>query len=225
MPLPFARKKDKRPVVETTVSLSPGAMVARAVKFAQGTAERAQDRSLTRLDSAIALLERAAGALDAALDAVMEASDLVEAVRSADNDARRALFAERFDEVLDRLDAIAARAGAEGANLLAGGASGLVIHLPPRNLRYEIRPGDIRRHPAGLDIGVPERGFTDPAEVEAAAAACAAGIERLLSLAARFGRDGALLRALRERSTAGLVPAIEPLQSPNGVATAQGEPA
>jgi hypothetical protein len=225
MPLPFARKKDKRPVVETTVMLSPGALVARAVRFAQGTAERAQDRSLTRLDSAILLLERAAGCLDAALDAVMEAADLAEAVRGADSDARRALFAERFDEVLDGLDAIAARAGAEGANLLAGGATGLVIHLPPRNLRYEIRPGDIRRRPEGLDIAVPERGFTDPAEVEAAAAACAAGIERLLTLAARFGRDAALLRALRERSAGGLVPAIEASQTTSRDETARGEPA
>lgn len=211
MPLPFGANKQKRAVVETTIMLSPHAMVARAVKFAQGTAERAQDRRLTRLDAAIAILERSAACLDAALEAVMEAADLVEAVRVADSDARRALFAERFDEVLDGLDDIAARAAVDGANLLAGRVSGLTLSLPPHNLRYEIRPGDIRRHADGLGIGVPERGFTDPAEVEAAAASCAAGVERLLALAGRFGRDAALLRALRERAAPGHDPAAEPL--------------
>lgn len=227
----IARRKLEPPTPEEAPRVSPEALrrALRSTATASGSLSAAELGQ--RIATALSTIETAVLAIDAVTERLREAADLVaDAGRNADI-GRRALLADRYDDIRAEIDAIVGSASHNRINLISGRRIGGQYTSFQIALDGDDRAGvsipvvNLTTGPGGLSLSPPRSAFAEDAEIESIAAELAAA--RLLAAggAERFADHAALIadRLARLMALAGSH-AIE-TQLPTGIDAQDAESA
>jgi hypothetical protein len=222
----IARRKLEPPTPEETPRVTPAALkrALRSSATASGSLTAAELGQ--RIATALSTIETAVLAIDAVTERMREAADLVaDAGRSADI-GRRALLADRYDDLRAEIDAIVGSASHNRINLICGRRIGGQHTSFEIALDGEERAGvsipivNLTTGPGGLSLSPPRSAFAEDAEIDAIAAEIDAARSLAAGAAERFADHAALIadRLARLIAIAGSHP-VE-TQLPTGIDTA-----
>jgi len=176
------------------IEADTSAGIARALKHAAAKDPVAARERVRRIEQAIEALEAAAQGVDALSAGLDEARELAISAQDSASPAKRALIAERFNDIVEGLDEGVDAAGAETLNLIDGGASDISIHLEDANgAVFAVRGANLSRQRGGLSLDPAREAFAEDAEIEHALSQLARAEARLDGLAERFCGDAAFL--------------------------------
>jgi len=195
----IVRRKLEPPTPEETPRVTQAALkrALRSTATASGSLSAAELGQ--RIATALSTIETAVLATDAVTERLREAADLVaDAGRNADA-GRRALLADRYDDLRAEIDAIVGSASHNRVNLISG------RRLAGRHTTFEIaldgedRGGvaipivNLTTGPEGLSLSPPRSAFVDDDEIESIAGEIAAARELAVRTADRFADHAALI--------------------------------
>lgn len=144
----------------------------------------------------LAKIEEALVAIDAIRAALDEAADLIDEAVVSPDAARRALLAERYDDLRSAINEASGAMDPERGQLTAHPKARLEVALDWQGrARHVVRGADLSSGATGLDLPPPLEAFEPDEEVEAARAALAQAHGRLDRAASIFLDDAAALAA------------------------------
>ena len=207
----IARRKLEPPTPEEAPRVTQAALkrALRSTATASGSLSAAELGQ--RIATALSTIETAVLATDAVTERLREAADLVaDAGRNADV-GRRALLADRYDDLRAEIDAIVGSASHNRVNLISGRRIGGKIASFDIPLDGDGRSGiavqvvNLTTGEAGLSLSPPRDAFADDGEIEAIAAEIAAARETAAAVSELFADHAALIseRLDRLRALAG----------------------
>jgi len=195
----IARRHLEPPEQEEAPHMTPAALkrALRSTATASGSLTAAELGQ--RIATALSTIETAVLAIDAVAERLREAADLVaDAGRSADL-GRRALMADRYDDLRAEIDAIVGSASHNRVNLISGRRIAGQHASFKIALDSEARAGvsipivNLTTGPGGLSLSPPRSAFADDTEIEAIAAELATARLTGASAAERFADQAALI--------------------------------
>jgi len=191
----FQRRKTEPEAAADAVTAIDRALRHAAAKDPH--ALREQTGIITR---AIDALEAAAQGVDSVAALIAEARDLADSAAATGSEAKRALIAERYNDVIEAIDSACEGATAHGVNLIDDGDAEIEIDLQERGgVKLAVRHARLTRGIGGLKLSPAREAFADNAEIDHARQELDAALERIDGLSERFCADAAFLS---ERLTA-----------------------
>ena len=152
---------------------------------------------------AISVVEGTLVATDAIDACLSEAQDLVSHALAAVDPGARALFAERFIELVNRVDTIASGATFEGLNLINLGKDKIELVSPVGGQpRHAVGHIVLTASERGLGLKLPKNAFRDDAEIEAKAACLTRARARLIKAADTFLNQASMMAPYLEPAAA-----------------------
>jgi hypothetical protein len=143
---------------------------------------------------AVSAVEGTLVAIDSIHDYLREALDLVTAAMAAPDTTKRAMIADRYEELRSRIDTVAAGAVFEGVNLIDSGRDSIEIKLPAAGEpRHSIGHITLVAGERGLSLKAPSELFSSNDEVEMARTSLIAARERLNRAAETFLNQASVL--------------------------------
>ncbi len=143
---------------------------------------------------AVGALEAAAMAVDGLTDVLSEARELVESASETESEAKRALIAERYDEVLGAIGPITAAADFDGVNLVDDSQDALSVAVDgPGDITFAVAHVKLTLGDGGLDLPPPREAFSTDDEIIRIRDAVAEALGRINTLGERFCADAAML--------------------------------
>ncbi len=183
------RTPDNDPPVADTASA-----VTRALRHAAVKDDHYRRRQIETVRGAIAALEAAAQGVDAVSAAIGEARELTQSAAETQSQAKRALIAERFNDVIEGVDGAVRRSGAGEINLIDDGRDEIEIDLEQiGGAKLAVRHTRLTRGPGGLILSPVENAFSEDEEIARAQAELDRASARVDGLAERFCADAAFL--------------------------------
>lgn len=180
---------DNDPLAADTASA-----VTRALRHAAVKDDHYRRRQIETIRAAIAALEAAAQGVDAVSAMIGEARELAQSAAATQSQAKRALIAERFNDVIESVDGAVQRSGADGVNLIDDGKDEIEIDLEHiGGARLAVRHTRLTRGIGGLILSPVENAFSEDAEIARAQAELDRAATRVEGLAERFCADAAFL--------------------------------
>ncbi len=129
---------------------------------------------------ALGAIEDALISVDAIRAALEEATELTQEALTVADEGRRALFAERYDDLRRSINESCGASASEGDCLTAHAKARLEVALDPSGRsRHVVRGTDLSTGAQGLDLPPPLEAFAANDEVRAVQAAIAAAMHRL----------------------------------------------
>ncbi|MCC6921335.1 MAG: hypothetical protein IT548_19250 [Alphaproteobacteria bacterium] len=195
--LSFARRKVELAVVPPVAEPEPDMVidVARA-RLALARKGRAAGPAAPAIRAALGSIEDALIAIDAIRAALDEAAELVTEALGAKDEARRALYADRYDDLRHAITEASGATVKEADCLTAHARARLEVALDGNGrMRHIVRGCDLSSGNEGLDLPPPLEAFAGDAEIEAARDAIAAAFARLDRAAQVFLDDAGALTA------------------------------
>ncbi len=143
---------------------------------------------------AISVVEGTLVAIDTINDYLTEALDLTAAALTHPDPTKRAMIADRYEELRGRVDTVAAGATFDGVNLIDGARGAIELTLPDGGQpRHAIGHITIVAGERGLALKAPSEQFGSNDEIEAARASLASGRTRLAKAAETFLNQASLV--------------------------------
>lgn len=143
---------------------------------------------------AVAAVEGTLVAIDSIHDYLKEALDLTAAALTAPDETKRAMIADRYEELRSRIDTVAAGATFEGVNLIDSGRESIEIKLPAAGEpRHSIGHITLVAGERGLSLKAPSELFASNDEIEVARHTLVAARERLARAAETFLNQASVL--------------------------------
>lgn len=143
---------------------------------------------------AVAAVEGTLVAIDSIHDYLREALDLTSAALAAPDTTKRAMIADRYEELRSRIDTVAAGAVFEGVNLIDAGRNSIEIKLPAAGEpRHSIGHITLVAGERGLSLKAPSELFSSNDEVDMARTSLLAARERLNKAADTFLNQASVL--------------------------------
>ena len=143
---------------------------------------------------AVASVEGTLVAIDSIHDYLGEALDLTASALSTPDATKRAMIADRYEELRTRIDTVAAGATFEGVNLIDGGRAAIEIKLPAAGEpRHSIGHITLVAGERGLSLKAPSELFASNDEIEVARHSLFAARERLDRAAETFLNQASVL--------------------------------
>jgi len=143
---------------------------------------------------AVATVEGTLVAIDSIHTYLSEALELTAEALAHPDTTKRAMIADRYDELRSRIDTVAGGAKFEGVNLIDGGRASIEITLPDGGQpRQAIGHITLLAGERGLSLKAPSELFATNDEVEAARASLFAARQRLDRAAETFLNQASLL--------------------------------
>ena len=134
----------------------------RKPKATPGTVEEAAARAVTAVEGTLV-------AIDTINEYLMEALDLTTEALKTSDPAKRAMIADRYEELRSNIDTVAAGASFQGVNLIDSGRDALEIKLPAAGEpRHAISHITLVAGERGLSIKSPAELFASEDEIDAA---------------------------------------------------------
>jgi hypothetical protein len=184
------RQQQHRPDAQTRATAHRGLARLKARTQAQ-QGQRAAD-ALSAVGGPLAALETALGVIDSLQALIREAEELIASARESDV-GRRALLAERYDDVRMELERIIKETTESDIPLIGQGAKGISIAVGTRKKAVAIRPINLETGPEGLDLPPPEGAFEENDELDLVERKLLAVSGRIARAAEVFVADAALL--------------------------------
>lgn len=129
---------------------------------------------------AVSAVEGTLVAIDTIHEYLMEALDLTSEAMKTPDEAKRALIADRYEQLRSNIDTVAAGASFQGVNLIDGGRDALEIRLPsPGEPRHAISHITLVAGERGLSLKSPSELFATEDEIDAARQTLIAARHRL----------------------------------------------
>lgn len=143
---------------------------------------------------AVASVEGTLVAIDSIHDYLKEALDLITSAQAAPDVTKRAMIADRYEELRTRIDTVAAGATFEGVNLIDNGRQAIEIKLPAAGEpRHSIGHITLVAGERGLSLKAPSELFSSNDEVEVTRHSLLAARERLNRAAETFLNQASVL--------------------------------
>jgi hypothetical protein len=143
---------------------------------------------------AVSVVEGTLVAIDTINDYLTEALDLTAAALSHPDPTKRAMIADRYEELRGRVDTVAAGATFDGTNLIDGARGAIELMLPDGGQpRHAIGHITLVAGERGLALKAPSEQFGSNDEIEAARASLGNGRIRLQKAAETFLNQASLL--------------------------------
>ena len=143
---------------------------------------------------AVSVVEGTLVAIDSINDYLTEALDLTAAALTHPDVTKRAMIADRYEELRGRVDTVAAGATFDGTNLIDGARGAIELMLPDGGQpRHAIGHITLVAGERGLALKAPSEQFASNDEVEAARASLAVARHRLQRAAETFLNQASLL--------------------------------
>jgi hypothetical protein len=143
---------------------------------------------------AISVVEGTLVAIDSINSYLTEALDLTAAALAHPDITKRAMIADRYEELRGRVDTVAAGATFDGTNLIDGARGAIELMLPDGGQpRIAIGHITLVAGDRGLALKAPSEQFVSNDEVEAARASLAVATRRLQRAAETFLNEASLL--------------------------------
>ena len=143
---------------------------------------------------AVSAVEGTLVAIDTIHDYLREALDLTGAALAAPDATKRAMIADRYEELRSRIDTVAAGAVFEGVNLIDSGRDSIEIKLPAAGEpRHSIGHITLVAGERGLSLKAPSELFSSNDEIEVARHTLVAARERLARAAETFLNQASVL--------------------------------
>ncbi len=143
---------------------------------------------------AVATVEGTLVAIDSIHTYLTEALELTAAALAHPDTTKRAMIADRYEELRSRVDTVAGGATFEGVNLIDGGRASIEITLPDGgHPRQAIGHITLLAGERGLALKAPSEQFSTNDEVEAVRASLFAARQRLDRAAETFLNQASLL--------------------------------
>lgn len=143
---------------------------------------------------AVSTVEGTLVAIDTIHDYLSEALDLTAAALSHPDTTKRAMVADRYEELRSRIDTVAAGATFEGVNLIDGARGAIELTMPEGGQpRHAIGHITLVAGERGLSLKSPAEQFSSNDEVEAARLSLFAARQRLDRAAETFLNQASLL--------------------------------
>ena len=165
------QKAKRKPKQEETPRVTPGA-IKRALRSLPASGNSRSAAILGQsIATALSTIETAVLAIDVVNDSLREAASLAREASNTDNPARRALLAERFDDVRSEIDATVGSATHNRVNLINGrliGGKQATFEVP---LDQEGRSGiaisvvNLTTGARGLSLSPPRSAFAEDDEI------------------------------------------------------------
>lgn len=164
----------------------------------QPSAALAQAHAAAR---AISIVEGTLVAIDTIHADLAEAQELASHALASTDPAMRALLAERYLDLINRIDTVAAGATFDGTNLINSGKDSIEIMIPaagqPRHAVGHIR---LQASAGGLDLTPPREAFQNDEEIERAASELTRARARLIKSVDTFLNQASMLAPALEGS-------------------------
>ena len=167
--------------------------VERALKHAAAKDPLAQQEKIRRMESAIAALEAAAQGVDAVSSMLREAKDLAGSAAETTSIAKRALIAERYNDVIEGIDDAVRSADADGLNLINEGDDEIEIALEETGAKLIVRHTRLTRGEGGLRVNPAREAFDHDDEIAVIRDEIKRALGRIDGLAMRYCSDAAFL--------------------------------
>lgn len=143
---------------------------------------------------AVAAVEGTLVAIDSIHDYLKEALELTGSALSALDPTKRAMIADRYEELRTRIDTVAAGAIFEGVNLIDSGRSSIEVKLPAAGEpRHSIGHITLVAGERGLSLKAPSELFASDDEIEMARLSLSAACVRLEKAAETFLNQASVL--------------------------------
>ena len=143
---------------------------------------------------AVAAVEGTLVAIDSITDYIKEALDLTASALATPDTTKRAMIADRYEELRTRIDTVAAGASFEGVNLIDSGRESIEIKLPAAGEpRHSIGHITLVAGERGLSLKAPSELFISNDEIEVARHTLFAARERLGRAADTFLNQASVL--------------------------------
>lgn len=148
---------------------------------------------------AISIVEGTLVAIDTIHADLAEAQELTSHALASTDPAMRALLAERYMDLINRIDTVAAGATFDGTNLINAGKDSIEIMIPaagqPRHAVGHIR---LQASAGGLDLTPPRDAFQNDEEIERAASELTRARARLIKSVDTFLNQASMLAPVLE---------------------------
>jgi hypothetical protein len=143
---------------------------------------------------AVSAVEGTLVAIDSIHDYLREALDLAASAMAAPDATKRAMIADRYEELRSRIDTVAAGATFEGVNLIDAGRDSIEVKLPAAGEpRHSIGHITLVAGERGLSLKAPSELFSSNDEVEITRTSLMAARERLNKAAETFLNQASVL--------------------------------
>jgi len=143
---------------------------------------------------AISTVEGTLVAIDSIHDYLSEALDLTAAALSHPDMTKRAMIADRYEELRSRIDTVAAGATFEGVNLIDGARGTIEVTVPEGGQpRHAVGHITLVAGERGLSLKAPSEQFASNDEIEAARLSLFAARQRLDRAAETFLNQASML--------------------------------
>jgi hypothetical protein len=167
--------------------------LARLMAHTQAQQGHRAAEALNAVGGPLAALETALGVIDSVQSLIREAEELIASARESDV-GRRALLAERYDEIRLELERIIRETSESEVPLIGQGAKGIRVPVGNGKKLVAIRPINLETGPeGGLDLPPPETAFEENDELDAIERKLLATSGRIARAAEVFVADAALL--------------------------------
>lgn len=177
-----------------TEDIDTSAAVDRALRHAAVKDPYALKQQRGILENAIATLEAAAQGVDAVAALIGEGRDLASSAAATDNNAKRALIAERYNDMIEAIDSAARKASAHGVNLIDDSHDEIEIDLQEQGgVRLAVRHTRLTRGIGGLQLSPARDAFDNDSEIAQIRKELDAAYAKLDGLAERYCADAAFL--------------------------------
>ncbi len=184
----FQNRKPETEEVDTSVA------VDRALRHAAVKDPYALKEQTQILENAIATLEAAAQGVDAIGAMIGEGRELTGSAAATENKAKRALIAERYNDMIEAIDTAAKAASANGVNLIDDGHDEIEINLQEHGgVKLAVRHTRLTRGIGGFQLSPARDAFDGDAEIEQIRKELDDAHARLDGLAERYCADAAFL--------------------------------
>jgi hypothetical protein len=149
--------------------------------------------ALSAVGGPLAALETALGVIDSVQSLIREAEELIASARESDI-GRRALLAERYDDIRLELERVIRETSESEVPLIGQGAKGIRIPVGNGKKSVAIRPINLATGPeGGLDLPPPETAFEESDELDLIERKLLASSGRIARAAEVFVADAALV--------------------------------
>lgn len=195
--LSFARRKPELTVVPSVAEPEPELVidVARA-RLALARKGRSAGPQAPAIRTALGAIEDALIAIDAIRAALDEAGELTGEALAVTDEARRALYAERYDDLRHAITEASGATVKAPDCLTAHARARLEVLLDPAGRsRHVVRGCDLSSGSEGLELPPPLEAFASNEEIESARSAIAAAFARLDRATQIFLDDAGALTA------------------------------
>lgn len=214
----FVRTRGK-PTEASVPTLSSQEAVTRAMRNMAKGAPVAIAKAGAEIATALNTMETAILAVDAVCDQLIEAELLADTARDTQSDGRRALIANRYISLLDKISETVARSSHNGMNLLDGIQTTYEIKLDAEGRASIILHGaNLTVDAGGLGLTRPSESFASLVEIERTIAEIDAARRTTSRVADLFADSAAVLAERLSRLDQDFGPEATLASQPSGAA-------